>query len=191
MLYSKMIKIFSKKKKIALVLGGGGARGIAHLGVLKFLEENGYTSDFIVGTSAGGVFGSYYLKYKNVEKAWDELTKEIIACAYKVHNTLDAGFLEKVYENSMMIELRKHGLKAEQQKNIKVYYENKIVGDYYADLFVEDEIIVELKAVENLAKIHEVQTVNYLKGIDKETGLLINFGTSVEVKRKYKTYKKP
>ena len=121
----------------------------------------------------------------------DELTKEIIACAYKVHNTLGAGFLEKVYENSMMIELRKHGLKAEQQKSIKVYYENEIVGDYYADLFVEDEIIVELKAVENLARIHEVQTVNYLKGIDKETGLLINFGTSVQVKRKYKTYKKP
>ena len=121
----------------------------------------------------------------------DELTKEIIACAYKVHNTLGAGFLEKVYENSMMIELRKHGLKAEQQKSIKVYYENEIVGYCYADLFIEDEIIVELKAVENLARIHEVQTVNYLKGIDKETGLLINFGTSVQVKRKYKTYKKP
>ena len=122
---------------------------------------------------------------------YDELTKEIIACAYKVHNTLGAGFLEKVYENAMMIELRKHGLKAEQQKSIKVYYENEIVGDYYADLFVENEIIVELKAVENLAKIHEVQTVNYLKGINKEIGLLINFGTSVEVKRKYKTYKNP
>ena len=120
----------------------------------------------------------------------DELTKRIIACAYKVHNTLGSGFLEKVYENAMMIELQKNDLYVEQQKNIKVYYDNEIVGDYFADLFVENEIIVELKAIENFAKIHEVQIVNYLQGIDKEIGLLINFGSSVEVKRKYKTYHK-
>lgn len=120
----------------------------------------------------------------------DELTRKIIECAYKVHNTLGAGFLEKVYENAMVIELQKNGLFVEQQKGIKVYYEDYIVGEYYADLFVENEIIVELKAIENLAKIHEVQTVNYLKGINKEVGLLINFGSSVNVKRKYKTYKK-
>ena len=90
----------------------------------------------------------------------------------------------------MMIELEKQGLFAEQQKSIKVYYEDEIVGDYYADLYVENEIIVELKAIEKIAKIHEVQTVNYLNGIEKEIGLLINFGSSVNVKRKYKTYDK-
>lgn len=120
----------------------------------------------------------------------DELTKKIIACSYKVHNTLGSGFLEKVYENAMMIELEKANLHAEQQSNISVYYHNKIVGDYYADIIVENEIILEIKAVENLAKIHEVQLVNYLKSSEKEIGLLINFGSSVEVKRKYKNYKK-
>ena len=120
----------------------------------------------------------------------DKLTEKIIACAYKVHNTLGAGFLEKVYENAMMIELRRQGLFAEQQKSIKIYYEGEVVGDYYADLFVENEIIVEIKAIEKLTKIHEVQTVNYLNGIEKEIGLLINFGSSVIVKRKYKTYDK-
>jgi GxxExxY protein len=120
----------------------------------------------------------------------DELTKEIIACAYKVHNTLGSGFLEKVYENAMKIELEKANLHAEQQRNISVYYHNKIVGDYIADIIVENEIILEIKAVENLAKIHEVQLVNYLKSSEKEIGLLINFGSSVEVKRKYKNYKK-
>lgn len=118
----------------------------------------------------------------------DKLTEKIIACAYKVHNTLGAGFLEKVYENAMMIELRKQGIDARQQENIKVYYEGEIVGDYFADIIVENEIIVELKAVEKLTKMFEVQIVNYLNGIDKEIGLLINFGSSVIVKRKYKTY---
>lgn len=118
----------------------------------------------------------------------DKLTEKIIACAYKVHNTLGAGFLEKVYENAMMIELRKQGIDARQQENIKVYYEGEIVGDYFADIIVENEIIVELKAVEKLSKIFEVEIVNYLNGIDKEIGLLINFGSSVIVKRKYKTY---
>ena len=120
----------------------------------------------------------------------DELTEKIIACAYKVHNTLGAGFLEKVYENAMMIELRKRGLFAEQQKSILVYYEGEIVGDFYADLIVENEIIVELKAIEKLARVHEVQTVNYLNGIEKEIGLLINFGSSVNIRRKFKTYDK-
>ena len=116
----------------------------------------------------------------------EELTGKIIACAYRVHNVLGTGFLEKVYENAMMIELRKEGLQVHQQHNIPVYYEGQLVGDYFADIVVEGEIIVELKAVEHLAKIHEVQLVNYLKGINQEIGLLINFGTSVEVKRKYK-----
>ena len=118
----------------------------------------------------------------------DVLTKKIIAFAYTVHNRLGSGFLEKVYENSMVIELRKNGLKVEQQFPIPVLYENIQVGDYYADLLVNDEIVVELKAVENLTKQHEVQIVNYLNGIRLEIGLLINFGSSVVVKRKYGKY---
>jgi len=118
----------------------------------------------------------------------DVLTKKIIACAFKVHNKLGAGFLEKVYENSMVVELKMNGLKVEQQFPIPVFYENIQVGDYYADLLVNDEIIVELKAVENLTKQHEVQVVNYLNGIGHEIGLLINFGSSVSVKRKYRRY---
>ena len=119
----------------------------------------------------------------------DDLTKKIISCAFKVHNTLGSGFLEKVYENAMMIELKKAGLNVEQQHNIPVYYDSTIVGDYYADILVENEVILELKAVENLAKIHEVQLVNYLQGTGNEIGLLINFGSSVKIKRKYKDYK--
>jgi len=118
----------------------------------------------------------------------DLLTQKIIACAYKVHNTLGAGFLEKVYENSMVIELKKNGINVEQQFPVPVFYENIQVGDYYADLFVNNEVVVELKAVENLTKQHEVQVVNYLNGIGQEIGLLINFGTSVTVKRKYRKY---
>ena len=118
----------------------------------------------------------------------DKLTEKIIACAYKVHNILGAGFLEQVYENSLMIELKNEGLFAKQQVNIPVFYNKIQVGDYYADIIVENEIIIELKAIENIAKIHEVQLVNYLNGTEKEIGLLINFGSSVQVKRKYKTY---
>ncbi|MGF7139809.1 GxxExxY protein [Roseimarinus sediminis] len=118
----------------------------------------------------------------------DVLTKKIIACAYVVHNKLGSGFLEKVYENSMAIELRKSGLKVEQQFPIPVFYETIQVGDYYADLLVNDEVIVELKAVVNLTKQHEVQVVNYLNGIGLDIGLLINFGSSVVVKRKFRKY---
>ncbi len=119
----------------------------------------------------------------------DELTQEIIACAFKVFNTLGSGFLEKVYENAMIIELEYAGLSAEPQSKVDVYYSGEIVGDYYADIIVEEEVVIELKAVENLNKIHEIQLVNYLNATGIEIGLLINFGSKVEVKRKYKTYK--
>jgi GxxExxY protein len=118
-----------------------------------------------------------------------ELTSKIIACAYKVHNTLGAGFLEKVYENALKLELIKQGLTAIQQVPIQVYYDEVLVGDFYADIFVNDTVIIEIKAVENLNPIHEVQLVNYLKATNTEVGLLINFGSSVEIKRKYRTYK--
>ena len=120
----------------------------------------------------------------------DKLTEIIIGCAFKVHNTLGEGFVEKVYENALKYELEKHGLKVKQQFIIVVYYENIIVGSYKADLFVEDEIIIELKAIQNLVKADEVKIVNYLTATKKDIGLLINFGPSVIVKRKYRTYKK-
>ncbi|MCB0196506.1 MAG: GxxExxY protein [Anaerolineae bacterium] len=118
----------------------------------------------------------------------DVLTHKIIGAAYKVHNQLGAGFLEKVYENALRLELNKQGLAVEQQVPIAVYYENEIVGDYYADLWVEKRIIVEIKAIRTLAKEHEVQLVNYLNAVGLDIGLLLNFGPSVQVKRKYRHF---
>lgn len=97
------------------------------------------------------------------------------------------GFLESVYKSGIVIELTKSTLKVEEEKPLEVYYESQVIGDFYVDLLVEDEIVIELKSVENLAKVHEVQLVNYLNGFIKDIGLLINFGSSgVEVKRKYR-----
>jgi len=97
------------------------------------------------------------------------------------------GFLESVYQKALIIELTKNNLRVEAEKPLSVYYDEQIVGDFYVDLFIEDEIIVELKSVQNLAKEHEVQLVNYLNGLKKDVGLLINFGPSgVQVKRKYR-----
>lgn len=119
----------------------------------------------------------------------DAITKIIIGCAFEVHNRLGSGFLEKVYENALRIELLKKGLKVKQQEPIKVWYDDQVIGDYLADLLVADRIIVELKAVLSLTKEHEVQLVNYLTATKMDTGLLINFGSSVQVKRKYREYK--
>jgi len=119
----------------------------------------------------------------------ESLTKTIIGCAFKVHNALGAGFLEKVYENALRIELLKQGLQVKQQEPIQVYYEGQVVGSYYADLWVEDRVIIELKAVRSLSKAHEVQLVNYLTATGIDTGLLLNFGSSVQVKRKFREYK--
>jgi len=117
----------------------------------------------------------------------EELTRQIIGCAYQVYNKLGFGFLESVYQKALLIELESNKLKAEPEKPLKVNYNGQVVGDFYADIFVENEIIVELKSVENLSKAHEVQLVNYLNGLQNEIGLLINFGpTGVEVKRKYR-----
>ena len=118
---------------------------------------------------------------------YEEITHKIIGAAYQVHNKLGFGFLESVYKKAMVIELNKDGLKVESEKPLQVCYDKQIVGDFYADLFVEDAVVVELKSVQNLAKEHEVQLVNYLNALKKEIGLLINFGASgVEVKRKYR-----
>lgn len=113
-----------------------------------------------------------------------DLTEEIIGCAYKVYNELGAGFIEKVYENALMIELKNEGLATQQQYPVKVYYKGTLIGDYVADIVVEEKVIVELKAVSQLTKAREVQLVNYLKVTRLEVGLLINFGDQVSIKRK-------
>jgi GxxExxY protein len=117
----------------------------------------------------------------------EEITHKIIGCAYQVYNQLGFGFLESVYKKAMVIELSKNNFNVEAEKPLKVYYDSQVVGEFSVDLFVEKEIVVELKSVENLIKAHEVQRVNYLNGLEKEIGLLINFGpTGVEIKRKYR-----
>ena len=97
-----------------------------------------------------------------------ELTKKIIGCAFTVHNTLGAGFLEKVYEQALILELKASGLSVRSQEPLSVKYRNQIIGEYFADLIVKDQVICELKAVDVLKKAHEVQLVNYLvaTGID-------------------------
>ena len=103
---------------------------------------------------------------------------------YKVYNTLGYGFLEKVYENAMCIELRKRGFKVQQQQAIEVFYEEENVGEYFADIIVNDTVILELKAVAKIAYEHECQLINYLKATNVEVGLLLNFGTKPQHKRK-------
>jgi len=119
----------------------------------------------------------------------DALIKKVIGCAYIVHKELGSGFLEKVYENSMRIALEEENLAVVQQCSVPVMFHGKIVGDYIADLMVEDRLIVELKAVQNLGKEHEVQLVNYLTATGIDDGLLINFGSSVKIKRKFRLYR--
>jgi len=116
---------------------------------------------------------------------FEKLTEQIIGCAYRVYNKMGFGYLETVYEKCLMIELRQAGLPAEAQKGITVCYDGEVVGEFFADIVVEDTIIVELKSGRRLAKAHEVQLVNYLVATGKPVGLLINFGPQeVEVKRK-------
>ena len=118
-------------------------------------------------------------KYKHTE-----ITEKIIKAYYAVYNQLGYGFLEKVYENSMAIELRKLNLKVELQQSIRVYYDGKEVGFYVADMIVEDCVIIELKAAESLCEENEAQLTNYLRATDIEVGLLFNFGKEAEFKRK-------
>jgi len=124
------------------------------------------------------------LKYK-------DLTEAVIGSAFKVHNTLGFGFLEKVYENALCVELRHAGFQVEQQRAIHVRYANEVVGDYITDVVVDNVLIVEIKAVSTLDKSHEVQLVNYLKATGMEVGLLINFGNSVEVRRRVVSHEHP
>jgi len=119
-----------------------------------------------------------------IEKSTEDITEKIIGASYEVSNNLGFGFLEKVYENALYIELKQLGFKVEQQKPITVRYKNNIVGEYIADLFVENQVIVELKSTKSLNDIYKAQLLNYLKATNIKTGLLINFGTPrVEIKR--------
>ncbi|MEW6042443.1 MAG: GxxExxY protein [Elusimicrobiota bacterium] len=115
---------------------------------------------------------------------YKELTEEIIKIFYKVYNKLGYGFLEKVYENAMLIEFKKEGIPAVPQSGIRVSYEGEVIGEYYADILVDEKVIVEIKAAKLLAEEHEAQLLNYLKATDIEVGLLVNFGPRPEVKRK-------
>lgn len=112
------------------------------------------------------------------------ITSQIIAAFYAVYNKLGYGFLEKVYQNALILELRKSGLKLQEQVPIQVCYEGRPVGEYFADLLIEDQVIVEIKAADSLTVAHENQLVNYLKATRLEVGLLLNFGPEPKFKRK-------
>jgi len=111
-----------------------------------------------------------------------ELTNKIISSFFKVYNTLGYGFLEKVYENALVVELKRADLNVLQQQNIKVYYENQVVGNYFVDI-IADQVILEIKSAEGLREENKAQLINYLKATDKEVGLLLNFGRTPEFKR--------
>lgn len=120
----------------------------------------------------------------NVDININDITYQINGAIFEVSRTLGACFLEKVYENALMIELRERGIKAESQAPIRVLYKDETVGEYFADILVEDKIIIELKAVENLSKLHEAQILNYLKATGIKIGLLVNFKhPKAEIKR--------
>ncbi|MFV1976158.1 MAG: GxxExxY protein [Candidatus Scalindua sp.] len=120
-----------------------------------------------------------YQDYKYIE-----LTEKIIEIYYRVYNKLGYGFLEKIYENAMMIEFKNENISAVSQSAIKVLYEGEIVGEYFADILISDKIILEIKAAKNIAEEHEAQLLNYLKATNIEVGLLLNYGPKPNFKRK-------
>jgi len=122
----------------------------------------------------------------------EDITDKIIKGFFKVYNTLGYGFLEKVYENALMHELRKQGLVVQPQQRIRVHYDQVVVGDYFADLLVANKVIVELKSAQSISADHIAQLMNYLKATDIEVGLLLNFGPNAQFKRRLLTNdKKP
>jgi len=104
-----------------------------------------------------------------------DLSDKIIGCAFKVYNELGRGFLEKVYENALLYELRKNGIACNNQVPLKVFYDRMVVGEYFADVLVESKIIIELKVCEKLTNIHDAQLINYLKATKLKLGYLLNF----------------
>ena len=115
---------------------------------------------------------------------YSELTEQIIGAFYAVYSTLGYGFLEDVYVKALVIELKNRGLTPNTEQPIEVYYANQLIGKYYADVVVNDLVIVELKAVKTLIAEHEAQLLNYLKATPYEVGLLLNFGPKPETKRR-------
>ena len=121
----------------------------------------------------------------------EKLIKAIIDCAYNVRIQLGPGFLESVYKNALVLELKKQGIYCESEYPVNVFYDDTVVGEFRIDLIVEKTVIVELKAVNNLMSAHEVQLVNYLTATQVDNGLLINFGApKLEMKRKYRIFRK-
>ena len=115
---------------------------------------------------------------------YEDITEKVIKCFYNVYDELGTGFLESVYENALIIELNNIGLKAEKQKELKVYYKKKLVGYFKTDIIVEQKIIIEIKAIKKLNKNHDAQLINYLKATNIKLGLLVNFGEKLEFKRR-------
>lgn len=121
----------------------------------------------------------------------ESLIKKVIQCVYNVRLQLSSGFLETVYQKALLIELSKQNIQAEAEVPVDVYYDDCVVGEYRADIVVEKKIILEIKAIQHLLPVHEAQLVNYLTATKIDCGLLINFGGErLEIKRKYRTYKK-
>lgn len=123
-------------------------------------------------------------KYGTSQYKHAEITEHIIQAFYTVYNTLGYGFLEKVYEKALALEIHKQDLEVNQQYPIQVFYDGQVVGEYFADLAVNDRVLVEIKALKNLAPEHDAQLLNYLKATNFEVGLLLNFGPKPEVKRR-------
>ena len=117
-----------------------------------------------------------------------ELSNTIIGCAFTVYNTLGRGFLEKVYENALLIELKNKNLDAVNQYPISVYYNEQVVGEYFADIIVENKVILELKSVEKLNDVHSAQLLNYLKATNIKVGYLLNFGSNSKLEFKRLVY---
>jgi len=113
-----------------------------------------------------------------------ELTDKVIKTFYQVYNELGFGFLERVYQNALFFELKAQGFNCESEKAIKVYYKNLLVGEYRADILIENKLILELKATPTIVKDHELQLINYLKATEIEIGMLLNFGEKPEFRRK-------
>lgn len=121
----------------------------------------------------------------------ETLISDILNCANRVRKSLAPGYVEKIYENALMIELAKAGINAKQQSPIIVKYDDKVVGEFLADIFVENCVIIELKAVQNINEAHQSQLVNYLTATGIDNGLLINFGneSKIQIRRKYRIYR--
>ena len=130
-----------------------------------------------------------YKFYYPCDMDTETIINTIIQCIYNVRGSLKEGFLESVYQKALLIELRSAGLDAVSEMPIKVYYRNELVGDFKADITIDNSAIIELKAVEILHKSHEAQLVNYLTATGIDNGILVNFGENFKIKRKYRVYR--